>query len=346
MALPYVSSWLTFTKPKTSFFEGLPRVSFFSIGTQKEDPRDYASEFPQKVTSVLPLKQRLPPRSWDSHMHVVEPQRYPIASNAVYQPSSHTLSEAMAMEASLGIENIVLVQPSIYGTDNSCLLEALRQVGLARGRGVVVIDPTTMHLQTLTEWHTLGVRGVRVNLKSVGKEMSEHELAQTLFQHAELVRPLGWIIQLWIPLHMLPTIERVVPQLGVKVCIDHFGGPELSPSLLDNGPNDLAAFDPYTLPGFSSLVSLLRAGKTYVKISAPYRLSKDKNMRDIQAIAVELLRVAPRRVIYATDWPHTRFDGLNIRPFTESCLQWCSREPGLTERVFRLNTEEMLEGTR
>ena len=345
MALPHVSSLLTFTKAKTSFLGGLPKVSFFSIGAQKEDPRDCVADFSQKVTSALPLKQRLPPRSWDSHMHVVEPQRYPVAPNAVYQPScSHTLSEAMALEASLGIENIVLVQPSIYGTDNSCLLEALQQVGLARGRGVVVIDPTTMDLQTLTEWHTLGVRGVRVNLKSVGKEMSEDELTQTLLQHAELVRPLGWIIQLWVPLHMLPTIERIVPQLGVKVCIDHFGGPELSSSLLGNEPNALAMLDPYTLPGFPSLVSLLRAGKTYVKISAPYRLSKDKSMRDIQAIALELLRVAPRRVVYATDWPHTRFDGLNIRPFTESCLQWCSSQPGLTERVFRLNTEEMLEG--
>lgn len=349
MALPYMSSLLTFTKPKTSFLDSLPRVSFFSIGTQKEDPREYAPELTQKVTSpVLSLKQRLPPRSWDSHMHVVEPQRYPVAPNAVYQPSSHTLSEAMALEASLGIENIVLVQPSIYGTDNSCLLEALRKVGLSRGRGIVVIDPATTNLQTLTEWHALGVRGVRVNLKSVGKEMSEHELAQTLLEHADLVRPLGWIIQLWVPLHMMPTIERIVPQLGVKVCIDHFGGPELPTSVLGsgNGPNDLFTFDPYTLPGFASLVSLLRAGKTYVKISAPYRLSKDKSMRDIQAIALELLRVAPRRVIYATDWPHTRFDGLNIRPFTESCLQWCSREPGLTERVFRLNTEEMLDGTR
>lgn len=345
MALPSVSSLLTFVKAKTSLIEGFPRVSFLSLGTQKEEePQDYTHEFPQKATPTLSLKQRLPPRSWDSHMHVLEPQRYPVAANAVYQPSSHPLSEAMAVEASLGIENIVLVQPSIYGTDNSCLLEALRQIGVSRGRGVVVIDPTNVNLQTLSEWHALGVRGVRVNLKSVGKVMSEHELAETLLQHAELVRPLGWIIQLWVPLHMLPVIERLVPQLGVKVCIDHFGGPELSSLTWGNTDDHLTSFDPYALPGFSSLISLLRQGKTWVKISAPYRLSKDKCMRDIQVIALELLRVAPRRVLYATDWPHTRFDGLNIKPFTESCLQWCSREPGLAERVFRLNTEELLDG--
>lgn len=338
MAIFSVSGLLTFVKPKTSFLEGFPRVSF-SFGTHKEEPRDHVYET-QKATPPLPFKHRLPPRSWDSHMHVVEPQRYPIAADAMYQPPSHTLKDAMAFESSIGVENIVLVQPSIYGTDNSCLLEALKKMGPSRGRGIVVIDPETVESSTLAEWHTLGVRGVRVNLKSVGKVMNEHELEETLLRHAEIVRPLGWIIQLWVPLHMLPMLERIVPRLGVKICIDHFGGPELS-SITWKDDVDLS-FDPYSLPGFSSLVSLLRAGKTYVKISAPYRLSKDKQMRDIQAIAIELLRVAPQRVIYASDWPHTRFDGMNIRPFTESCLRWCLSQPGLAERVFRLNTEELL----
>lgn len=336
------SGLLTFVKPKAGLFGGLPRVSF-SLGTQTEDPPDYTHEI-KKASPALPLKQRLPipPRSWDSHMHVVEPLRYPVAANAVYQPSSHTLGEAMSFETALGIDNIVLVQPSIYGTDNSCLLEALKNLGPSRGRGVVVIDPATITPPELAEWHALGVRGVRVNLKSVGKVMSEQELETTLLRHAEVVRPLGWMVQLWVPLHMLPMLERIVPRLGVKVCIDHFGGPDLSSITWENGNSP--SLDPYSLPGFSSLVSLLRAGKTYVKISAPYRLSKDKEMRDIEAIAVELLRVAPRRVLYATDWPHTRFDGLNIRPFTESCLRWCSGQPGLTERVFRLNTEDLLDG--
>lgn len=334
------SGLLTFIKPKAGLFGGLPRVSF-SLGTQTEDPRDYTHEI-KKASPALPLKQKLPipPRSWDSHMHVVEPLRYPVSTDAVYQPSSHTLGEAMSFETSLGIDNIVLVQPSIYGTDNSCLLEALKNLGPSRGRGVVVIDPATITPPQLAEWHALGVRGVRVNLKSVGKVMSEQELEETLLRHAEVVRPLGWMVQLWVPLRMLSMLERIVPRLGVKVCIDHFGGPDLSSVTWESANSFL---DPYSLPGFSSLVSLLRAGKSYVKISAPYRLSKDKEMRDIEAIAVELLRVAPRRVLYATDWPHTRFDGLNIRPFTESCLRWCSGQPGLAERVFRLNAEDLLD---
>jgi predicted TIM-barrel fold metal-dependent hydrolase len=272
-------------------------------------------------------------------MHVVEPHRFPVDASAVYQPSTHTIDEALAFESSLGIENIVLVQPSIYGHDNSCLLEALKRVGPSRGRGVVVIDPTNTDAQMLSEWHSLGVRGVRVNLRSVGKVMNQDELAQILLQHAEIVRPFGWAIQVYLPLEMIPMLEPVVPQLGVKICIDHFGGPDLPSTDWKSG----MPFDPYTLPGFSSLLSLLRAGQTYVKISAPYRLSKDREMRDIEKLAQELLREAPNRVLFATDWPHTRFWGTDIAPFTEMCLRICGKDPELAEQVFRRNAEDLLD---
>ncbi|PYI07137.1 TIM barrel metal-dependent hydrolase [Aspergillus sclerotiicarbonarius CBS 121057] len=326
---------LTSFQPRPGLHE-TPRA-LFNTTHLKAERRAYKEE--TTTPQPLPLKHRVPHGTWDTHMHVVEPQRFPVSANAVYQPPKYTVDEAMTFESSLGIGNIVLVQPSIYGTDNSCLLEALRNVGPSRGRGVVVIDPTNIDTKTLEEWHALGVRGVRVNLKSVGKVLSEQELADTLLQHAEVVRPFGWTIQVYVSLDMVPMLENVVPQLGVKLCIDHFGGPDLSTIDHDGTP-----FDPYTLPGFSSLISLLRAGETYVKISAPYRLSKDEEFRDLEAMAQEFLQTAPNRVIYATDWPHTRFSGVNIGPFTEICLRICANEPGLAERVFRHNAEEMLDG--
>ncbi|KAI9932219.1 hypothetical protein MW887_009729 [Aspergillus wentii] len=338
MIFPSLESVLTFIKPRNKLLDSAPRFSF-TLAWPKGEQRVYSKDT-QKVSRSLSVRQKVPPRSWDSHMHVVEPERYPVAANAMYQPSPHTVQDALSFESSLGIENVVLVQPSIYGTDNSCLLDALKEIGPSRGRGVVVIDPANIDAKTLNSWHSLGVRGVRVNLKSVGKVMDEGELAETLLQHAEVVRPLGWMIQVYVSLDMLPMLERIVPQLGTKVCIDHFGGPDLSSiSLVAETP-----FDPYTLPGFSSMISLLRAGQTYVKISAPYRLSKDSQMRDLQAMAQEFLRVAPNRVLYASDWPHTRFDGINISPFTQSCLKWCAEKSGLAERIFRKNTEELMDG--
>lgn len=283
------------------------------------------------------VKQNLPPKTWDSHMHVVEPERFPVSPTAVYKPTLHTLDEALAFESQLGVENLVFVQPSVYGTDNSCLIEALRTLGPSRGRGVVVVDPTTIDLATLDEWHDLGVRGLRINLQSVKKAMDKPELEETLLRHAELARPRDWIIEVYLPLRMMPMLESILPRLGVRICIDHFGSPDLT---LRNG--DDSSFSPYNLDGFSSLISLLRGGKSYVKVSAPYRLSKDHQMHDLQAMAREFLSVAPERVIYATDWPHTRFPGVDISPFTQRCLDLCGPNPGLAERLFRTNTEEML----
>jgi predicted TIM-barrel fold metal-dependent hydrolase len=290
--------------------------------------------FPRKPSS---LKGEIPRGSWDSHMHVLEPGRYPLSSDARYAPRTYTLAHAQTFEESLGMENVVLVQPSIYAFDNTCLLAALKKIGPSRGRGVVVIDPGSIQPEMLAQWHALGVRGVRVNLKSVNRMMTEDELVKTLRQHADVIRPLGWAIQVYASLDMMPALERCVSQLGVKVCIDHFGSPDLSSVKADED----GSFDPYTLPGFSSLVALLRAGQTYVKLSAPYRLSRDPQMRDIRVLTQELLQVARTRVIYATDWPHTRFEGLDIQPFTEMCLQLCGEDRGLTERLFRENARDL-----
>ena len=93
-------------------------------------------------------------------MHVVEPHRFLVSKEAVYQPSTHTLADALAFASTLGLENLVLVQPSVYGTDNSCLLAALADLGPARSRGIVVVDPSNIQSGTLDEWHALGVRGL------------------------------------------------------------------------------------------------------------------------------------------------------------------------------------------
>ncbi|KKK15943.1 hypothetical protein AOCH_000659 [Aspergillus ochraceoroseus] len=289
-------------------------------------------------TQKKPLKDRLPLGTWDSHMHVVEPH-YPVIANAAYKPTPHGVDEAIAFESSLGIQNVVLVQPSVFGFDNSCLLDALRHIGPSHGRGVVVIDPANIEAKTLAEWHSLGVRGVRVNFKSAGKIPSPGELERILLAQAQLVRPLGWVIQIHVSLDVVPILERIIPRLGVKVCLDHFGGPDPPTVKWEQGES----FTPYTLPGFSALVSLLQAGQTYVKVSAPYRLSADEKLRDLESMLREFLHTAPNRVIYATDWPHTRFSGINIEPFTELCLRLCGSQPGLAERVFRRNAEQLMD---
>jgi predicted TIM-barrel fold metal-dependent hydrolase len=267
-------------------------------------------------------------------MHVTSPE-YPLAANAAYTPSLHSLQHAMKFEDTINISNIVLVQPSIYGNDNSCLLDALKAIGPHHGRGVVGIDPATTESSTLQEWHDLGVRGVRLNLKSTNTSFTEQELEKTLHRYADVIRPFNWVLELFIGMEHISMLERITDSLGVKVCIAHFGAPTLPPVNKRNQP-----LNPYDLPGFQSLVNLLRNGNTWVKFSAAYRFDQDPEMRGIEAVARELLKIAGKRIVFASDWPHTRFDGLDVRPFVQRCLQWTDAE-GLTEQVFTLNAKEL-----
>lgn len=282
------------------------------------------------------LSRPLPAGTWDSHMHVVNPDSYPLSPDAKYKPKPHTLGDAKSFYQTLGIENMVFVQPSIYATDNSCMLDALRELTPKHGRAVVELDPKTIDQGTLREWHDIGVRGVRVNLVSVGRDLSEQELREELQQYADVIRPLGWVLQVYVPMKMIAALESIVPELDVKFCIDHFGSPSL-PKPYDPSK----AIDPYSLPGFGSLVSLLKTGRVWVKLSAPYRISHDGKMRDLDAIGRELVKEAPDQVVYSTDWPHTRFDGIDSVPFIEMCYSWCGEGTGLIEKLFRTNAEKL-----
>jgi predicted TIM-barrel fold metal-dependent hydrolase len=237
----------------------------------------------------------------------------------------------MAFEKTVGIPNIVLVQPSVYGNDNSCLLDALKAIGPRHGRGVVGIDPDTIEPAKLQEWHHLGVRGVRLNLKSNNTSFTEQSLQDTLKRYANAIRPLNWVLELFIGMEHIPILERVGADLGVRLCIAHFGAPKFA------SPGEVVyPLDPYDLAGFQSLVNMLRKGNTWLKFSAAYRFDDDAEMRGVEAVARELLKVAGNRIVFATDWPHTRFEGLDV----EKCLQW-TNEAGLTEEVFSLNAKSL-----
>lgn len=283
------------------------------------------------------MAERVPRGAWDSHMHVVDPDHYDLSPEAVYRPKPHSLDQAMEFEKSVGISNIVLVQPSIYGNDNSCLLDALRMLGPRRGRGVVSFDPKKTSQKQLRDWHRLGVRGVRLNIQSVGRTVDRQQLEVLLKQYADAVRPLGWVVQVYVPLYLVELLEPIVPKLNVRFCIDHLGHPLLT----DSSPRN-----PYDHPGFSALVRLLDGDHTYVKLSAPYRISKREDLSDLEPIAREILRLkGTSRVVFATDWPHTRFEGLDIRPWMETVLDWCGNDAFLVDRLFRGNAEDLWDAT-
>jgi predicted TIM-barrel fold metal-dependent hydrolase len=328
----------TVTLLMTTFIQSLrnPLVLFLSKFPWR---RSLVTTKPQPVAPSRDSPfERIPSNSWDSHMHVVDSVKYPLAKDAQYVPKQHLLSEALEFESTVRIRNLVLVQPSIYDYDNSCMLDALRLLGPQRARAVVAFDPNTTTLSTLQEWHSIGVRGVRVNLHSVGKMMDTSQLDIILHQYSDMIRPLNWVLQLHVSIAATTALEKIVPQLGVRVCLDHFA----QPALPGNESPYSTTSNPYLLPGFKSLVNLLEQKDTFVKMSAPYRISKETDLRDLEPVAKELLRVAGRtRIVFATDWPHTRFEGLDIRPFMEKVLEWCGEDEALIERLFKSNAEDL-----
>ena len=264
-------------------------------------------------------------------MHVTDPLNFPVSKYATYKPHSATLSSALANARHTNLPNLVFVQPSTYGTDNACLLQALETVGLSHGRGVVVIDPENINLDNLHKWHTLGVRGVRLNLKSVNKTLPREELARVLRAYAGVVRPMKtWALQLYVDLAIMDDIERLLPELAVKVVFDHYGHPSsLTPPLSE-------------IPGWNALLRMMQSQLVYVKISAPYRLSKDPEYKDLEVMSKELFQVREGRgVVFASDWPHTRFEGVDIRPFVNNCLEWCGVDEKLRNNLFRDNAREL-----
>ncbi|USP76408.1 hypothetical protein yc1106_03682 [Curvularia clavata] len=276
------------------------------------------------------IAKRMPAHSWDTHMHVTDPS-YPEAADAEYTPGLHNLSDALSFESTIGTRSIVIVQPSIYGNDNTLLLNALTKLGTKHGRGVVGLDANTVSFKTLQEWHKLGVRGVRLNIKSNNVNLTEVQLQTQVKRYAQIIKPLNWVLELYIGMEDLPKLEPIVADLGVTLSIAHFGAPNLPPP-----ENRTLPFDPYTLIGFQSLVNILKGGNTYLKFSGAYRFDKDPEYRGVEGIARELLKFAGDRIIFASDWPHTRFEGLDIRPFVEKILDW-TEEAKLKEKVFSRN---------
>ncbi|KAK1071788.1 hypothetical protein LTR74_003160 [Friedmanniomyces endolithicus] len=286
--------------------------------------------------NIARLASRIPKGTWDTHMHVVDPRAFPLSKDAQYQPSPHTLDDAHAFLDQLGIQKMVIVQPSIYGNDNACTIDGLRRLGSKNGRAVIQFDPESTSREQLLEWHDLGVRGVRLNFKSVGGEVEQGSLTASMRRYADAVRELGWVLELYTALEDVPLLENAMAEeLGVKVCVDHFGHP--SSEALEK------AKKAQDLPGFGSLVRLLERGQTWVKVSASYRLNKDPRHPVIESLCREILKTRPDRCVFATDWPHTRFDGLDVVPYLDAVLDAIEAEGIPLQQILVSNSQALFD---
>jgi predicted TIM-barrel fold metal-dependent hydrolase len=237
-----------------------------------------------------PVDFPVPRGACDAHVHVVgDPAKYPMSPNRVYTPPTATADELLALQNFLHFDRVVIVTPSFYGTDNSCSLDAMKQLGRERARVVAVVDDKTPS-SALGDMARQGVAGIRVNLATTG-ESDPAAAAKKLQAGIDLAKAYGWHVQIYAGLGVIAAVGASLAASPVTLVLDHFGGAKAA---LGTGQ-----------AGFETLLSLVRSGVTYVKISGAYRASKDApDYADVVPLAKALVAANPDRIVWGTDWPH------------------------------------------
>lgn len=236
----------------------------------------------QTENSARMAGQPWPAGACDSHMHVVGPlARYPFAATRSLSPPEATWQDYRVLADRLGLDRCVVVQPSFFGTDNACTLDA---VGMSAGRArAVVVVREDVSSEALADMHARGARGVRAQMISKGG-MSFDALESV----AACVAPLGWHVQLYLDAGDLPGLAARLAELPVPLVFDHMA------HVLEASRHDDA--------GFRILLEMMAEGRAWVKLSnAFFPPSKER--------ARLLARANPDRILWGSDWPHVSYRG-------------------------------------
>ncbi|KAF3384051.1 2-pyrone-4,6-dicarbaxylate hydrolase [Talaromyces pinophilus] len=279
--------------------------------------------------SLSELDTTLPAGAWDSHVHVADEENFPYHPLHPYRPKKADLDDLLAFQRRHGIAHSCLVAFSVYHTDNSCLLNALRRLN-GKGRAVACIDPQTVTDDELWELHNAGTRGIRLNFRTSSQRVDNATFATLLTRAADRIRPFGWALQIYVSLDQIAQFASVVPRLGVPVVIDHIGHPDPC-----KGPARLQE-------GYREFMQLLKSGQVYTKLSGTYRFI---NLPELELYVQEILATAPDRVVWASDWPHSggvshnpggdrnkiqEYRKIDDQRWIVKCKAWCRRVGGET----------------
>jgi len=233
---------------------------------------------------------RLPKGAVDTHVHVFEPG-YALSPARGYTPPYSTLADLRHLHATLGVERVVFTQPSIYGIDNSAILDgmaALNRQTPDRARAVVALDMNFTE-KDLEKMDRAGVRGVRLNTDNKGGMPIAFDDIPEL---SARIRPFGWHLEFLFPGKDILELMPLFRALAVPMSIAHF------------------AYQPATAgvqaKGFQALLELVRAGNAWIKISGANRVSRGDlpPYDDVAPMARALVEAGPGRIMWGTDWPH------------------------------------------
>ena len=282
----------------------------------------------------------VPPNACDCHVHVFgDPAAFPLSPGRLYTPGPATSCDLLALLDSIGVWRAVIVQPTPYGADNRCLVDALGRLA-GRARGVIVLE-TPVTDEELSALNLAGVRGIRVNLETVGAN-DPKAAARDIRAAAATAEKMGWHVQTYASLAMVAALHDVMLDLPVPLVIDHFGRAQAKRGI--------------SQPGFDALLSLVTSGKAYVKLSAPYRISEAVDYSDVDEIANKLIGANSARMLWGSDWPHPfppvgkPRSPLGIEPFKieddgkalDRLVRW-ARTPEIARKILVENPERLYQ---
>ena len=238
---------------------------------------------------ATPLNFVMPADACDCHTHIHGAvETFPYFAARLYTPGPALPDEMAALHQALGIRRVVIVTPSVYGTDNAATLYGMRARG-ADARGVAVLGEQ-VSARELDLMHAAGIRGMRINLHTGGT--SDPRLARERFNAAaQRMQARGWHIQIFTTLDMVVALQDDIAASPVPVVLDHFGGAQAAGGVQQ--------------AGFEVLLSLLGCGHVYVKISGAYRCStRAPDYADCTPLAQALFKANADRIVWGSDWPH------------------------------------------
>jgi predicted TIM-barrel fold metal-dependent hydrolase len=235
-----------------------------------------------------PVAFAIPAGACDAHVHVIgEPDRFPLSSGREYTPPAATADDLRKQMEFLKIDRVVIVTPEVSGTNNSATLAAIEHIGQDRARGVAWIDKGTPS-EMLGSMRSRGIVGMRLSF-SPGTTSEPATSSKYLADKFELAIKYDWHIDIVTPPEVIASLLPELSRSPVPLVIETFGW-------VQGGAEE---------SGFDALLSLVKSGQAYVKLSEPYRLSKMKpDYPDLAPVVKALVAANADRLLWGSGWPH------------------------------------------
>ena len=270
----------------------------------------------------------LPAGSVDTHVHVFD-FSYPFSPTRGYNPPEATLNQLTHLHSTLGVDRVVFTQPSVYGTDNTAMMNSVAELnGTSPDSARSVIScSTAISDKELENFDAAGARGLRFNMDNTGGMSVK---LSDLPRLADQIAPFGWHMEFLFPGEDLVELGHHFKSLSVPVSIAHFAYQTASAGV--------------EAPGFQALLNLVRDGKTWIKISGANRVSENgmPPYDDVQPLAEALIQTNDERIVWGTDWPHPNiFDANpNDGDLVNALGEWITDET-MRQKVLVSNPREL-----